>query len=115
MGTASEMLELSEWFTPSLGSLSDVKPNPFLDTSVEQTGSIFLGRFSFSSVHIIPKELLEELTSEVTQVLSDNLAFLPPFRSLMLLFITQATTLYPIQNMTAKLNILLPLSLSTPK
>ena len=33
---SSEMLELSEWPTPSLGSPSDVEPNSFLDTSVER-------------------------------------------------------------------------------
>jgi len=72
------MSELSEWPTPSLGSLSDVELNPFLDTSVERTGPIYPGRFSLSSVCIIPEESLEELASEVTQALSDNLTSLPP-------------------------------------
>jgi len=63
MKTISEISELSEWFTPSLGSLLDVKLNPFLDTSVEQ---IILGRSSLLSVCVIPEKLLEELTSEVT-------------------------------------------------
>jgi len=65
MGTTSEMSDLSEWPTPSLGSLSDVEPNPFLNTLVEQTRPVSPGRFSLSSIHIIPKESLEELTSEV--------------------------------------------------
>jgi len=50
--------------------------NPFLDTSAEQIEPIFLGRSSLLSVHIIPKELLKELKSEVMQVLSENLASL---------------------------------------
>jgi len=32
---SSEMSELSDWPTPSLGSPSDVELNPFLDTSAE--------------------------------------------------------------------------------
>jgi len=68
IGMTSKMLELSKWPTLSL----------FLDTSVEQIGPIFPGRSSLSSVHIIPKELPEELTSEVMQALSKNLALLPP-------------------------------------
>jgi len=63
MKIISEISELSEWFTPSLGSLLDVKPNPFLDTSAEQ---IIPGRSSLLSVCVIPEELLEELASEVT-------------------------------------------------
>jgi len=61
------MSELSEWPTLSLGSPSDVELNPFLDTSVEQTRSIFPERSSFSSVCIIPKESLEELTLEIVR------------------------------------------------
>jgi len=72
------MSELSKWPTPTLGSPSDVEPNPFLDTSVEQIGFIILGRSSLSSVCVIPEESLEELISEVTQVLSDKLTLLPP-------------------------------------
>jgi len=74
----SEMSELSKWPTPSLGSPLDVKLNLFLDTLVEQIGSIILKRSSLSSVCIIPEESLEELTSEVTQVLSNILTSLPP-------------------------------------
>jgi len=69
----SEMSELLEWPTPSLGSFLDVKLNLFLDTSVEQIGSIIPERSSLSSVYIIPKESLEELTSEIMQVLSNIL------------------------------------------
>ena len=88
MEMTSEMSELSEWPTLSLGSPSNVKLNPFLDTSAEQIRPIILERSSLSSVYIIPKESLKKLTSEVTQVLSDNLALLPPSQSPMLLFIT---------------------------
>jgi len=108
------MSELSEWPTPSLRSPSDVKPNPFLDTSVEQTGPIYLGRFSLSSVCVIPKESLEELTSEVTQALSDNLTSLLPSRSPML-SINPTTTSQTKSDMTAKLNMPMSLSLSAPK
>jgi len=66
METTSEMSELSEWFTSSLGSPSDVEPNPFLDTSAKQIGSIIPGRSSLSSVCIIPEKSPEELISEVT-------------------------------------------------
>jgi len=52
---SSEMSELSDWPTPSLGSLSDVELNPFLDTSAERTGPIYPGRFSLSSVRVIPE------------------------------------------------------------
>jgi len=38
---SSEMLELSDWPTLSLGSPSDVEPNPFLDTSAERTRPIY--------------------------------------------------------------------------
>jgi len=72
------MSELSEWPTLSLGSPLDVEPNPFLDTSVEQIRPIIPERFSLSSVHVIPKESPEELTSEVMQVLSNILTLLPP-------------------------------------
>jgi len=109
------MSELSEWPIPSLGYPSDVKPNPFLDTSAEQIGPIIPGRFSLSSVCIIPKESPEELTSEVMQVLSDILTSLPPSRTSTPPFNNLATTQQLIQNMTAKLNMLLPLSLSAPK
>ena len=88
MEMTSEMSELSEWPTLSLGSPSNVKLNPFLDTSAEQIRSIILERSSLSSVCIIPKESLKKLTSEVTQVLSDNLALLPPSQSPTLPFIT---------------------------
>jgi len=88
MEMTSEMSELSEWPTLSLGSPSNVKLNPFLDTSAEQIRSIILERSSLSSVCIIPKESLKKLTSEVTQVLSDNLALLPLSQSPMLPFIT---------------------------
>jgi len=84
METTSEMSELSEWSTLSLGSLSDVKPNLFLDTSVERIGPIFPGRFSLSSVCVIPKESLAELASEVMQALSNNLGSLPPSQMPML-------------------------------
>jgi len=109
------MLELLKWPMPSLGSPSNVEPNSFLDTSVEQIGPIFLGRSSLLSVHIIPKESLKELTSEVMQVLSENLALLLSSRSPTPLFNNSATTQQSIQNMTAKLNMPLPLSLSIPK
>ena len=94
----------------SLGSPSDVKPNPFLDTSAGRTGPIYLGRFSLSSVRVIPEELLEELTSEVTQALSDNLTSLPPSRTSTLLFINPTTTLQTKSDMTAKLNMQCPLA-----
>ena len=106
------MSELSEWPTLSLRSSSDVEPNPFLDTSAEQIRPIIPKRFSLSSVHVIPKELPEELISEVTQALSDILTLLPPSRTSMLPFNNSATTQQSIQNMTAKLNMPLPLSLS---
>jgi len=109
------MSELSEWPTPSLGSPSDVEPNPFLDTSAEWTGPIYLGRFSLSSVHVIPKESLEELISEVTQALSDNLTSLPLSRTLTPPFINPTTTLQIKSDMTAKLNMPMPLSPSAPK
>jgi len=109
------MSELSEWPTLSLGSPSDVEPNLFLDTSEEWTGPIYLGRFSLSSVCIIPEESLEELTSEVTQALSDNLTSLPPSRTSTPLFINLTTTLQTKSDMTAKLNMPMPLSPSTPK
>jgi len=112
---SSEMSELSEWPTPSLGSPSDVEPNPFLDTSAEWTGPIYLGRFSLSSVHVIPKESLEELISEVTQALSDNLTSLPLSRTLTPPFINPTTTLQIKSDMTAKLNMPMPLSPSAPK
>ena len=112
---SSEMSELSEWPTPSLRSLSDVKLNPFLDTSVEQIEPIILERSNLSSVCIIPEESSEELTSEVMQVLSDILTSLLPSQTLKLLFNNSATTQQPIQNMTTKLNIPLPLSPSAPK
>ena len=112
---SSEMSELSEWPTPSLGSPSDVEPNPFLDTSAEWTGPIYLGRFSLSSVHVIPKESLEELVSEVTQALSDNLTSLPLSRTLTPPFINPTTTLQIKSDMTAKLNMPMPLSPSAPK
>jgi len=78
METNSEMSELSEWPTLTLGSLSDVKPNLFLDTSAEQIGPIILERFSLSSVCVILKELPEELASEVIQAFSDKSTSLPP-------------------------------------
>jgi len=81
------MSELSKWPTSSLRSPSDVELNPFLDTSAERTGPIYLGRFSLSSVYIIPEELPEELISEVTQVFSDNLTSLPLSRTSTPLFI----------------------------
>jgi len=109
------MSELSDWPTPSLGSLSDVELNPFLDTSAEQTGPIYPGRFSLSSVRVIPKELPEELASEVTQALSDKLTSLPPSRTLTPPFINPTTTLQNKSDMTAKLNIPMPLSPSAPK
>jgi len=109
------MSELSEWPTLSLGSSSDVKPNPFLDTSEEWTGPIYPGRFSLSSIHVIPEESLEELVSEVTQALSDNLTLLLLSRTSMLPFINLTTTLQTKSDMTAKLNMPMPLSLSTPK
>ena len=112
---SSKMSELLAWPTPSLGSLSDVEPNPFLDTSVEQIGPIIPGRSSLSSVHIIPKESPEELVSEVTQALSNILTSLPLFQTSMPPFNNSATTQQPIQNMTAKLNMPLPLSPSAPK
>jgi len=112
---SSEMSELSEWPTPSLRSPSDVEPNPFLDTSAEWTGPIYLGRFSLSSVHVIPKESLEELVSEVTQALSDNLTSLPLSRTLTPPFINPTTTLQIKSDMTAKLNMPMPLSPSAPK
>ena len=108
------MSELSEWPTLSLGSPSDVELNPFLDTSAEQTGPIYLGKFSLSSVCIIPKESPEELISEVTQVLSDNLTSLLPSRS-PTLSINPTTTSQTKSDMTAKLNMLMSLSLSAPK
>jgi len=82
---------------------------------VEQIEPIIPGRSSLSSVHIIPKELLRELTSEVMQVLSDKLTSLPPSRTLTPPFNNSATTQQLIQNMTTKLNMPLPLSLSAPK
>jgi len=109
------MSELSDWPTQSLGSLSDVKPNPFLDTSAERTGPIYPGRFSLSSVCVIPEESPEELASEVMQVLSDNLTSLPPSRTSTLLFINSTTTLQTKSDMTAKLNMPIPLSPSAPK
>jgi len=112
---SSEMLELSEWPTSSLGSLSDVEPNPFLDTSEERTGPIYPRRFSLSSVHVIPEESPEELISEVTQVLSDNLTSLPPSRTSTPPFINPTTTLQTKSDMTAKLNMPMPLSPSAPK
>jgi len=115
MGITSEMSELLEWPTLSLRSPSDVKLNPFLDTLAEWIRPIIPERFSLSSVCVIPKELPEELASEVMQVLSDILTLLPPSQTLMLLFIIQATTLHPIQNITAKLNMPLSLSPSIPK
>jgi len=108
------MSELSEWPTLSLGSPSDVELNPFLDTSAEQTGPIYLGKFSLSSVCIIPKESPEELISEVTQALSDNLTSLLPSRS-PTLSINPTTTSQTKSDMTAKLNMLMSLSPSTPK
>jgi len=78
METTSEMSELSEWPTPTLGSPSDVELNPFLDTSVEQIGPIIPRRFSLSSIRIIPKKSPEELTSEMTQAFSDKLTSLAP-------------------------------------
>jgi len=108
------MSELSEWPTLSLGSPSDVELNPFLDTSAEQTGPIYLGKFSLSSVCIIPKESPEELISEVTQALSDNLTSLLPSRS-PTLSINPTTTSQTKSDMTAKLNMLMSLSLSAPK
>jgi len=93
---------------------SDVEPNPFLDTSAEQIRPIIPGRFSLLSVHIIPKELPEELVSEVTQALSDILTLLPPSRTSIPLFNNSATTQQSIQNMTAKLNMPLSLSPSAP-
>jgi len=112
---SSEMSELSEWPTPSLGSPSDVELNPFLDTSEEQTGPIYPGRFSLSSVRVIPKESLEELTSEVTQALSDNLTLLSSSQTSTPPFINPTTTLQTKLDMTAKLNMPMLLSLSTPK
>jgi len=82
---------------------------------VEQIGPIISGRSSLSSVYIIPKELLEELASEIMQALSDKLTSLPPSRTSTLPFNNLATTQQLIQSMTAKLNMPLPLSLSTPK
>jgi len=108
------MSELSEWPTLSLGSPSDVELNPFLDTSAEQTGPIYLGKFSLSSVCIIPKESPEELISEVTQALSDNLTSLLPSRS-PTLSINPTTTSQTKSDMTAKLNMLMSLSPSAPK
>jgi len=112
---SSEMLELSKWPTPSLGSPSDVEPNPFLDTLEERTGPIYPGRFSLSSVRVIPKESPEEFASEVTQVLSDNLTSLPPSRTSTPLFINPTTILQTQSDMTAKLNMPMPLSPSAPK
>jgi len=66
--------------------------NPFLDTSAEQIGPIFLGRSSLLSVYIIPKESLKELKSEVMQVLSENLASLLSSQSPIPLFNNSATT-----------------------
>jgi len=109
------MSELSEWPMPSLGSPSDVELNPFLDASAERTGPIYLGKFSLSSVCIIPEESLEELASEVMQAFSDNLTSLPPSRTSTLPFINPTTTLQTKSDMTAKLNMPMPLSLSTPK
>jgi len=109
------MSELSDWPIPSLGSPSDVEPNPFLDTSAERTGPIYLGRFSLSSVRIIPEESLEELTSEVTQALSDKLTSLPPSQTSMPPFINPTTTLQNKSDITAKLNMPMPLSPSAPK
>jgi len=109
------MSELSEWPMPSLGSLSDVELNPFLDASAEQTGPIYLGKFSLSSVCIIPEESLKELASEVMQAFSDNLTSLPPSRTSTLPFINPTTTLQTKSDMTAKLNMPMPLSLSAPK
>jgi len=112
---SSEMSELSDWPIPSLGSPSDVELNPFLDTSVERTGPIYPGRFSLSSVRVIPEESLEELASEVTQALSDNLTSLSPSRTLTPPFINSTTTLQTKSDMTAKLNMPMPLSPSAPK
>jgi len=109
------MSELSDWPTPSLGSLSDVKPNPFLDTLAERTGSIYPERFSLSSVCVIPEESPEELVSEVTQALSDNLTLLPPSQTSTPPFINSNTTLQTKSDMTAKLNMPMPLSPSAPK
>ena len=102
---SSEMSEISDWPTPSLGSPSDVEPNPFLDTSAERTGPIYLGRFSLSSVRVIPEESPEELASEVTQAFSDNLTSLPPSRTSTPPFINSTTTLQNKSNMSAKLNM----------
>jgi len=115
MEMTSEMSKLSEWPTLSLGSLSDIEPNPFLDISVEWIGPIIPGRSSLSSIYIIPKESPEELVLEVMQVLSDKLTSLPPSRISMPPFNNSVTTQQLIQNMTAKLNMSLSLSLSTPK
>jgi len=82
---------------------------------VERTGPIYPGRFSLSGVHIIPEESLEELASEVTQALSDNLTSLPPSRTSTPPFINPTTTLQIKSDMTAKLNMLMPLSPSAPK
>ena len=112
---SSKMSELLKWPTPTLGSPSDVKSNLFLDTSVKQIGSIILERSSLSSICIIPEELLEELASEMTQVLSDKLTSLPLSQTLTPLFNNSATTQQPIQNMAAKLNMPLLLSSSAPK
>jgi len=109
------MSELSEWPTPSLESPSNVEPNPFLDTSVEQTRPTYLERFSLSSVHVIPKESLEELVLEVTQAFSDNLTSLPPSQTSTPPFINSIITLQTKSDMTAKLNMLMPLSLSAPE
>jgi len=87
------MSELSEWPIPSLGSPSDVEPNPFLDASAERTGPIYPGRFSLSSVCVIPGESLEELASEVTQAFSDNLTSLPPSQTSTPPFINPTITL----------------------
>jgi len=110
METTFEMSELSEWPTPTLGSPLDVELNPFLDTLAEQIGPIIPGRSSLSSVCVIPKESLEELISEVTQALSDKLTSLLLSQTSMPPFNNSATTQQPIQNMTAKLNMPLPLS-----
>ena len=111
---SSEMSELSEWPTPSLGSPSDVEPNPFLDTLAEWTRPTYLERFSLSSVRVIPEESSEELVSEVMQAFSDNLTSLPLSQSLTP-FINPTTTLQTKSDMTAKLNMPMPLSPSAPK
>ena len=109
------MSELFEWSTPSLGSPSDIELNPFLNTSVEWTRPTYPERFSLSSICIILEESLEELASEMTQAFSDNLTSLPSSRTLMLPFINPITTLQTKSNMTAKLNMPMPLSPSAPK